>query len=311
MRRKNGIIDLLRKKASGKSIRIKNTHPDKAILLSGSGRSGTTWLANIIAACPGFGISFEPFDYRKVPEAKDFPLRAYLRPDGNYPRHKAFVEKVLRGKIHNVWTDREKHHFFIWRYLLKTIRANLMLSWIDGQFGCPIVYIIRHPCAVVLSRVKLNWDTHLEVFLNQKELMSDYLVKYEAVIREAKNPIQKHTIMWCIENLVPLSQIAQHDWIFCAYENLCSNSEEEIDRIFVRLGLRRTKRVNRTLNSFYQTRSDSAVRKGRDPLNDWKVKLEKDEIKEILSIVHKFGIGIYGDSSMPVPGSLERVKANG
>jgi len=302
-----GVIPNYKKKFSGKFVTLKKIHPDKTILLAGSGRSGTTWLANIIAACPGFGIIFEPFDHRKVVEAKEFPLRAYLRPEGDYPEYKTFVQKVLSGKIHNVWTDREKNNFLIWKYLLKTIRANLMLAWINRVFKCPIVYMMRHPCAVVLSRMKLNWETHLEVFLNQEKLMKDYLGPFESLVRRAKKPIQKHTIMWCIENLIPLNQFKDYDWILCTYEGLCNNTEEEINRIFTQLGLKRTKRVNQAINSFYQTRNDSAVRTGRDPINDWKSYLSEDEIKEILSIVREFGIEIYGEDPMPVPGYLKRL----
>ncbi len=283
----------------GKVVTVKKIHPKNTILIAGSGRSGTTWLANIIAACQGFGIIFEPFDYRKVPEAKDFSLRTYLRPGGNYPEKKEFVEKVLSGRIHNTWTDRENKNFLIWKYLVKSIRANLFLAWIDFNFHCPIIYMVRHPCAVVLSRLKLKWNTHLDVFLNQEKLMKDYLYKFKSIIDKATTPIQKHTIMWCVENLIPLSQFPRHDWIFCAYENLCNNTIEETDRILERLGIKRTPRINQAINGFYQTRKDSAVRLGKNPVYDWQNQLSKTEIADILSIVNDFGIELYGEEVMP------------
>jgi hypothetical protein len=292
-----------RKFVIAKKINTKNT-----ILIAGSGRSGTTWLSNIIGACAGFGILFEPFDYRKVPEAKNFSLRDYLRPKGKHPEKKAFIEQILSGKIHNAWVDRENKSFLIWKYLVKSIRANLMLAWIDYNFHCPIIYVIRHPCAFVLSRMKLNWETHLDTFLKQEELMEDYLFKFKPLLKEARKPIQQHTIMWCVENLIPLSQIHNYNWMFCAYEELCTNKEKEIDRILGKLDLRRTKRVNQAINHFYQTRSDSAIKTNRDPLRDWMGKLSKEEIKEILSIVHAFGIKIYEETPLPVPVYLQRLK---
>ena len=300
VKRKNRNSAFAKQKLLCKSIRIKRISPANTILLSGSGRSGTTWLANIIGSCRGTGIIFEPFDHRKVHEAKNFSLRDYLRPRENYPEKKVFVERVLSGNVHNAWTDRENKNFLIWKYLVKSIRANLMLAWIDYNFHCPIIYVIRHPCAVVLSRMKLNWEAHLDVFLQQEELIEDYLHEFEPLIRKAQNPIQKHTIMWCVENLIPLSQLAQHDWILCTYEKLCNNTKEEIYRIFKRLGIKQTKRINYAISSCYQTRKDSAIRTGRDPLNDWKKTLSKNEINEILGIVNDFGVDLYGKDLFPI-----------
>lgn len=300
VKRKNINTAFFKKKTPCKFIKVKKIQPQSTFFLSGSGRSGTTWLANIIGSSPGVGIIFEPFDHRKVYEAKNFSLRDYLRPRENYPEKKAFVERVLRGNVHNAWIDRENKNFLIWKYLIKSIRANLMLAWIDYNFHCPIIYVIRHPCAVVLSRMKLNWEAHLDVFLRQEELIEDYLYEFEPLIRKAQNPIQKHTIMWCVENLIPLIQLAQHDWILCTYEKLCNNTEEEIYRIFKKLGIKRTKRINHAISSFYQTRKDNAIRIGRDPLNDWKKTLSKSEIKEILGIVNDFGINLYGKDLFPI-----------
>lgn len=291
---------------SGKSVTLKKIYPYQTILVSGSGRSGTTWLANIITACPGFGYIFEPFDHRKLPEAKIFPLRTYMRPEENHPERAEFVKRVLGGKIHNSWTDRENKNFFVWKYLIKSIRANLMLAWIDCNFHCPIIYIIRHPCAVVLSKMKSNWDTHLDVFLEQEELMRDYLNGFKNIIRAAKKPLQKHTVMWCIENAIPLDQFKKHDWIICTYEELCHNKEEEVNRIFARLGLKRTKQVNSAINSYYQTREDSAVRIGKDPVYEWKNQLSKTDIADILAIVKDFGIELYGEDTMPIAGYFRR-----
>jgi hypothetical protein len=295
-----------KKYLSGKFVTLKKIHPYKTILLSGSGRSGTTWLANIITASHGFGYIFEPFDHRKVKEAKHLPLRTYMRPEENYPERAEFVKRVLSGKIHNSWTDRDNKNFFVWKYLVKSIRANLMLAWIDRNFHCPIIYLIRHPCAVVLSKIKSNWDTHLEIFLEQNELMRDYLNGFKKIIRAAKNPLQKHTVMWCIENLIPLDQFKRYNWIICTYEGLCNNKEKEVDRIFARLGLKRTKQVNSAINNFYQTRKDSAVRVGKNPVCDWKNQLSKKDVADILGIVDDFGIKLYGENPMPRTEHLQK-----
>ena len=111
--------------------------------------------------------------------------------------------------------------------------------------------------------------------------------------------------MWCVENPIPLSQYSRHDWIFCTYENLCNNTIEETDRILGKLGIKRTPRINQAINGFYQTRQDSAIRIGKNPIRDWKKTLSKNEINEILSIVHTFGIKLYTEELLPIPDYLK------
>jgi len=53
--------------------------PENTILVAGSGRSGTTWLGDIIGSSAGFLSLFEPFDPRHVPDINIPLLRLYIR----------------------------------------------------------------------------------------------------------------------------------------------------------------------------------------------------------------------------------------
>lgn len=271
-----------------------------AFVLAGSGRSGTTWLSDILTANPNTRVIFEPFDGRRVPEAQIFPLRPYGRPDGNYPQWQPVVEQILLGNIENAWTKRQNHRWWATRRLVKAIRVNLMLGWMSQQFNVPIVLVTRHPCAVVSSRLKLKWDSHLDVFLEQPELVEDYLTPYVPIIKAAKTDLEKHTIMWCVENLVPLKQLANNDWLFCTYEGLVTNPETEATRILSGLNIRQTL-FNR--NAIYKvsqvSRPDSAITNRRDPLTEWQRQLSCDDIHIIIGLVQKFGIGLYDDDPLP------------
>jgi hypothetical protein len=270
--------------------------PSQSILLAASGRSGTTWLGNIVAADPNTRIFFEPFDPRRVPAAACLPLRAYARPEGSYPEWESLVGKVLRGEIENEWINRQGRRWWAQRRLIKEIRANLMLAWIDRRFHPKIVWMTRHPCAVVNSRVKLQWEAHLDVFLAQPELVEDYLQPFLPVIQEAQTQVQKHAVAWCIENLVPLQQSHHHNWIFCTYEELYRQPEAEANRILQALGLRKNWFTSRAIHRITMTaRSDSAVVNQRDPLLQWQEELSDPEIEDVLRTVSAFGIHLYED----------------
>lgn len=52
------------------------------------------------------------------------------------------------------------------------------LKWLRIRFPkVPLLFILRHPCAVVLSRKELGWpaDSDLEPFLQQESLIEDFL----------------------------------------------------------------------------------------------------------------------------------------
>jgi len=270
------------------------------IILAGSGRSGTTWLGNIIAANPNVRILFEPFDPRRVPPVRGLPLFAYARPEGDYPRWTEIVAPVLAGQVDNDWINRQGKRWWAWRRLVKTIRANLMLGWLDRTFHPKIVFTTRHPAAVVLSRVKLGWEAHLDDFLVQPELVADYLEPFVDVVLAAKTPVQQHAAAWCIENLIPLRQMAAHNWIFCTYENLYRNPAAEANRVLTGLGIRQSWFTRRAINRITMVaRPDSAVIKQKDPLTDWQHRLTPAEIDDILRMLDIFGLTLYGSDPMP------------
>lgn len=59
----------------------------------------------------------------------------------------------------------------------------------------------------MLSRVEQKWETHLDDFLMQEDLMQDYLSPFQDLINNAKTDLEKHAIMWSVENLVLLKQL--------------------------------------------------------------------------------------------------------
>ncbi len=86
--------------------------------------------------------------------------------------------------------------------------------------GMPIVLLLRHPCAVVASRLDLGWKDNLSETMEQKELVEDFLLPMEAEIRAAKDDFERHLFLWCIDNYVPLKQLGPQDVHLAFYENL-------------------------------------------------------------------------------------------
>ena len=52
-----------------------------SVLLAGTGRSGTTWVSEIINHRNEYRYVFEPFNHQKLRIAQPFGPKRYLRPD--------------------------------------------------------------------------------------------------------------------------------------------------------------------------------------------------------------------------------------
>ena len=78
---------------------------DSTILISGMGRSGTTWLSEIINHDNKYRDIFEPFNPNKVPYAKEFKYIQYLNNENKDLKLSNTAKSILSGKIRSNWTD--------------------------------------------------------------------------------------------------------------------------------------------------------------------------------------------------------------
>jgi hypothetical protein len=283
--------------------------PHKSILVAGTARSGTTWLGDLIASQISCRILFEPFHPKLVPDYRSFNYFQYMRPGSIGTELLAVAQRVFSGEIRNRWIDRQNERIFPEYRLIKEIRANLFLKWLhDNIPEVPIVYLMRHPCAVVLSRMELDWstDSDIEPFLTQPDLVDDHLTDHLDLIRKAKTDEEKHAIIWSVSNLVPLRQFKPGELKIIFYENLCIQPEIELSDIFASIGQKFESPIIDKINRPSQTtRETSAVVTETDKITNWKKNLSPSQIDNIFQVVEAFGLGnLYGDSILPLNSGL-------
>jgi len=288
-----------------------NPNPDicRSVLVAGTARSGTTWLGDLIASQIPSRILFEPFNPDLVSDYRRFHYFQYMRPGTKDPEFHAFAQKVFTGKIRNRWIDRQNERIISKFRLVKEIRANLALKWLHDNFPeVPIIFIMRHPCAVVMSRMELGWatDQDIEPFISQPQLVEDYLGPYLDLIRSAVNSEEKHAVIWSVSNLVPLKQFSSHELKVVYYENLCRHPQAELSGIFETIGYQFSSPLVDTSNQPSQTtRIGSAVVAGTNKIENWKKKLSPSQIDNVLRVVQAFGLDhLYGDSTLPLNKSV-------
>lgn len=125
-------------------------------------RSGSTWVAEVLAATPGTRLVYEPAN---VPdrlfigeEAARTPL-----PTGPGPQLDA-VERALHGRVRGAWVDQLATGHVVQRRVVKDVRAIGLLDLVAARHPMtPIIVLLRHPLSVATSAVDLGWTPRPEL----------------------------------------------------------------------------------------------------------------------------------------------------
>ena len=246
---------------------------------------------------------FEPFHSRTVELLREWNYRQYLRSENRDEKFLAPARNILEGNIRHKWIDQYNTKFLVRKRLIKDVRAHLFLKWIKHNFPeIPIILLLRHPCAVAGSKIEKGWDTHLADFLMQEELMTDFLNPFKDRIVATRDIFEKHILMWCIENYVPLRQFSTGEILVTFYENLCINPRKEIEDILSFVGMEFSPRVfHLHAKPSAQSRNESAVVLGTSLINSWRNQISDSQVERAVDILRGFGLqAIYGEDDLPL-----------
>ncbi len=280
----------------------------RSVFLAGTGRSGTTWLSGLVNHDRRYRNVFEPFHPGKVEDFRGFRSKQYLRPGDRREEFLAPARRVLSGELRNGWMDRGGA-LLARRRLVKEVRANLMLGWMAENFpGMPIVLLVRHPCAVVSSRLALGWRDNLDETMGQEELVEDHLLPVEEEILAARDPFERHLFLWCIDNYVPLKQFQPAGLHLCFYENLLLDPEPELRRLFVALGQDFDEKVLHQISRPSPTSRRGAS--GDHLVDGWRLGMTRRQLERTREILGLFGLDrVYGEGPLPDPSGARALMA--
>jgi len=281
----------------------------KSVLVCGSARSGTTWLANIINYDDKFRFMFEPYHIKLIEIVKHFKTRQYIRPGDKNPDFVEPTDLILRGKLKHYWVDRYNRRLISAKRLIKCVRANLFLKWVKSLYPeIPVVLVIRHPLAVAFSRMRLteykdwDWNVDFSDCLGQPDLMQDHLEPFRKIMSDVSTPYEKHIISWCITNYVPLRQFDSGQIHIVFYENLCMHPEKELERLFSFLSQPYDERVLAVwekMSPLAMGHRDSD--KSDNPVTKWKNNLSPEQVRQGVKLLEVFGLEkLYSDEPMPL-----------
>jgi hypothetical protein len=245
-------------------------------VIAGSGRSGTTWVLDVLAESNGLRPVFEPLYPRVSSVAYEYHSR-YLEPSQNEPQLRDYLTRVIERRETNSFSDyrilptslrldRKKFENLsaFRKYvstlrtlqrrrtqfgpalrrdkaIVKFIRANWLLPWILNQFEATAVLIVRHPAAVVDSQLRLieHWepDARLARILESEHIRESYRLQLDRIGSESLSTFGRLVTVWCIENAVPVKLSKSLGYATVFYEDLKDNYPQSWRRLADALGL--------------------------------------------------------------------------
>lgn len=299
----------------------------KAIIIAGSGRSGTTWVQDSIAEANDLRTIFEPLHPIGVPRAQRFAYK-YLDASVNDQDFRQFMDCVLAGSYRSLWMNyrirpdrfnvfrvgvsqavynvrKLAHHHRKYQVneqnglAVKFIRANLMLHWLVQQYDVQALFVTRHPCAVIASRLNLggkDWagQSGIDRYRSDPNIVRLILDEFGVDIVEPFSSAAALACVWCIENLLPIRWAEDAGYMVTAYEKLLTEPDREWERVIAGLGLSHV--PDSSLREM-PSQQVSVEMRGRvfseSHLGKWRQTLTANQMHEVSSILEHFSCSIY------------------
>ncbi|HXY70955.1 MAG TPA: sulfotransferase family protein [Actinomycetota bacterium] len=283
------------------------------ILVTGSHRSGSTWVGKLLVAGGEAGYIREPFSVLHRPGILDarvpywFPyicseneLR-YLQPVQDMVVFRYATAAAVRAI--RTPTDAAKtaydalsfagHRRHGRRPLLKDPIAVFSAEWLAERFGMDVVVQIRHPAAFAGSLKRYEWSHPFGDFLAQPLLMRDLLEPFDAEIRDfaehERRPFEQAILLWRLIHHAIIEYRDRHPtWIFRRHEDIAADPVAAFEDLYGRLGLTFTAAARAAVarstdpSNPVESRDDRGLaRHSRASVWTWKDRLTAEEIERV------------------------------
>lgn len=249
--------------------------PKAPILVTGLHRSGTTWVARMLAYSPGTAlVGKEPFNSGP----RMWALGGLLQRDYEYVPGRSDEERVARvyrrvleGRAPRL-IGRQGSRQALWllpgskpRVIVKDPLAALSAEWLAERFGTRVVITVRHPGAFAVSLRRVGWDFDFNQISEQEALMEGPLRHLASEIRHPpSSSLARAGLVWrCVYTVLLSYADAHHDWVVVTHEQLSGSPESEFRRIYDVLGLHWSQRVSAAISNHTDAANPVGARSGR------------------------------------------------
>ena len=289
----------------------------KPIIISGSPRSGSTWIGRVLEVHPDTRYVHEPFNIGI--ERKNSPFKYWMEGvldnqnqthlskvktylNGFYSVDKSFVQEEFK-KVKGWSTLRD----FFWilkerRRLTSIIKdpiAFFALEWLSENISDKVIITIRHPAAVVASLKQKQWGYDFSQMPKQPELMDSFLKPFKKEIElfaaTEKSIVEQGALLWNCVYAVNIELMKSHkDWLFVKNEDLSLDPMGEFTRVFKFLEMPFDESVVKYVKETTTAKDGEEsllVRDSKKNVDKWKNILSLEEI----SFIKEYTKDIWGN----------------
>lgn len=292
------------------------------ILVTGSHRSGSTWVGRTLASAPRTFYLNEPFNLeRRSPERGFDPGLWFLAVDAESPRAlRRAAASTLTGFAYwkKLPPEAGLRERLRWRaiHAVKRLRGDRIVykdpiaffstEWMADELGMIPVVTIRHPAAFCSSLKLKGWAFDFRNFTAQPRLMQGALAPWaEEIERAAAEPpdiVGQGILLWnCIYGIVDRWRRERPDWLYATHEDLSLDPVGGFRALFEALGLEfgpaqiaHLEEVSGGSNPSEQTQ-DEFRRDARANVDNWKRRLEPAEIDRVMKATETLRPRFYPD----------------
>ena len=307
----------------------------RPILVTGSNRSGTTWVGEALGQSDEVEYLHEPFNSslwprlleRRPPghffyvcEENEGPWRepAERLLDYRFPVGAQLGE--VRGprdgaKLARDWARSLRRRVRHRRPLLKDPIALLAAEWLAGRFDLDVVVMVRHPAAFASSIKRLGWRFDFATWLDQPLLLRDHLgpmrPDLERMAAGGHDTVEEAIVLWnALYGVVATLEDRHPEWHVLRYEDLAAAPVEGFARLYPALGLRWDDEVARRVAAFSDERNVKEVpasekgtvrRDSRAAMWTWAHRLTAEEVERVRAGTAEVASRYYDEASWVPP----------
>jgi hypothetical protein len=286
------------------------------ILVTGTHRSGTSWVGKMLAADATTAYISEPLNVLHRPgvfHAKVAHWYQYICEENENEFISAY-EELMEFDYH-LWDEirslrsrkdflRMGRDFLIFynglmrgqRLLIKDPFAVFSTPWFAKRLNCKVVITVRHPAAFASSLKRLNWPFDFQDLLNQPLLMRDHLEPHREEMQaiQPDDIIGQAALLWkLIYRSIHATRERNPDFIIVRHEDLSRDPVPAYRDLYEALGLEFTPRVEKIIlhSSSSENPAELSRKKvhgvkldSRANLDNWKKRLTVEEIDRVRKI---------------------------
>jgi hypothetical protein len=293
----------------GEAISNASAQVKEKVWVIGDGRSGTTWLSELINYDKRYRYIFEPYHPDRRREMHSQELFKYMRGGLSDQNLEDFTHRLFTGQIFTSASSVDAGNSLCpQRILIKDIFTHLFAKWVLSKVeGIKLIIIVRHPFGVALSKKNFQswtWMREPVSFLANPDLYEDYLHAFEAVITRARGDFEKQVTIWAVIHYIMFQMLDKDDYHLVYYENLCCQPEKELSAIMSYLGQDDTAVVEAIKNVDRVSGTSSVEEvgnRGRLNYTSWRKQLSDNEFESGMQILRSFMLDeIYDRDFNPI-----------